>query len=159
MNTFNIKNYIAEVISTKLSLLADYDFTQTEVAGIDSLEGVLQGSTSFDNFIATDSTGDGYIMQNQNGGYFLKRVATVYILRKYNYGDTNDMLSQMEKCRKYFKKIVRQMVNDQPNLANRLVYLNTERIAFREFEKEVSTHFTGLYFMLQFEQPYDLLEN
>lgn len=154
---FKIKDYIANVAENVLSHVEGYDFTLTEVSGLGGLEGIINGQTSADNFIATDSTGDGSLLQAANGGYFMRRAATVYIMRKYTYMDMAQMLTEMETCRDYFRRIVRQMVKDAPDLKNNLVYLDTERIVFREFEPEISAHFTGLYFMLEFQMPYDLL--
>ena len=157
MNTFNIKDYIAQVAENVLSAQPDYDFQLTEVSGLGGLEGIVSGQVAFDNFIATDSTGDGYVYQQPNGGYFMRRVATVFIMRKYQYMDMAAMREEVEKCRRYFNLIVAQMVADQPNLETKLIYLNTERIVIREFEPETSAHFTGLYFMLEFSQPYSLV--
>ena len=159
MSTFKIKDYIATIAANVLSHVEGYDFQLTEVSGLAGLEGIISGSTTYDNFIATDSTGDGYIVQNRNGGYFIRRVATVFIVRKYDYGNMADMLNEIEVCRNYFKLIMRQMVKDQPNLQLNLIYLNTERVPFREFEPETSAHFTGLYFMIEYEQPYNLLSD
>lgn len=156
MNTFNIKAYIARVAETVLSLQPGYDFQLTEVSGLAGLEGIVSGQVAYDNFIATDSTGDGSLLQQPNGGYFIRRVATVFIMRKYPYMDMAQMLTEMDKCRKYFRLILRQMVKDAPNLQNNLVYLNTDRVTFREFAPETAAHFTGLYFMFEFSQPYDL---
>ena len=61
MNTFNIKDYIAQVAENVLSAQPDYDFQLTEVSGLGGLEGIVSGQVAFDNFIATDSTGDGYV--------------------------------------------------------------------------------------------------
>lgn len=159
MNTFNVKEYIAQIAQSVLSLQPDYDFQLTEVSGLAGLEGIISGQVAFDNFIATDSTGDGSLLQYPNGGYFMRRVATVYIMRKYPYFNMAEMLVQMEKCRKYFRLILRQMVKDAPDLKNNLVYLNTDRVPFREFAPETAAHLTGLYFMFEFDQPYDLLSD
>ena len=157
MSTFDIKEYIAQIAQSVLSLQPDYDFQLTEVSGLAGFEGIISGQVAFDNFIATDSTGDGYVYQQPNGGYFMRRVATVFIMRKYQYMDMAAMREEVEKCRRYFNLIVAQMVADQPNLETKLIYLNTERIVIREFEPETSAHFTGLYFMLEFSQPYSLV--
>lgn len=159
MSTFDLKTYIANLEETVLKNIEGYDFTLTEVSGVNGLEGILQGQTAADDFIATDCTGDGYIVQNKNGGYFMRRVGTVFIVRKYQYLNMADMLDKMEVCRKYFKIILRHMVADQKNLELNLIYLDTERVAFREFEPETSAHFTGLWFMIEYEQPYDLLSD
>lgn len=156
MGEFDIKTYIAGVAENVLSHVEGYDFQLTEVSGIGGLEGILSNQATYDNFIATDSTGDGYLVQYRNGGYFLRRVATVFIVRKYAYMNMADMLDKVKECRKYFNLILRQMVTDQPDLQKKLIYLNTERVAFREFEPETSAHFTGLYFMLEYDQPYNI---
>ena len=157
MSTFDIKEYIAQVAQNVLSQQPDYDFQLTEVSGLAGLEGIISGQVAYDNFIATDSTGDGSLLQQSNGGYFLRRVATVFIMRKYPYMDMAAMLDEMKRCRKYFRLILRQMVKDYPVLANNMVYLNTDRVTFREFAPETAAHFTGLYFMFEFEQPYSLV--
>ena len=159
MSTFDIKEYIAQIAQSVLSLQPDYDFQLTEVSGLAGLEGIISGQVAYDNFIATDSTGDGSLLQQSNGGYFLRRVATVFIMRKYPYMDMAAMLDEMKRCRKYFRLILRQMVKDYPVLANNMVYLNTDRVTFREFAPETAAHFTGLYFMFEFSQPYDLLSD
>lgn len=159
MNSFNLKSYMTAIVDNHLSTLPHFDFSLTEVSGLGGLEGILSGQVHQNNFIATDSTGDGYISQHSNGGYFLRRVATIFIVRKYQYGNMADMLVNVEICRAIFKRILRQMIADKDKLANNLVYINTERIAFREFEPETSAHFTGLYFMLEYEQPYNILSD
>lgn len=159
MSEFSIKDYISNFVAEQSETVKDFDYTFTEVSGLNGLEGILSGQTAYNNFIATDSTGNGFIQQQRNGGYFIKRVATVFIVRKYKYGNMADMLDKVEDCRLWFKRILRQMVADQENLNNRLIYLNTDRVAFREFAPEVSGHFTGLYFMFEYLQPYDVLND
>lgn len=158
MNEFSIKNYVQAFVNAHQHD-EDFDFVFTEVSGVNGLEGILQGQTAADNFIATDSTGDGSILQQVNGGFFIRRVAAVFIVRKYAYGNMADMLDKVVVCRRWFKRLLRQMIADQLKLADNLIYLDTERVAFREFAPEVSGHFTGLYFMLEFHQPYDLLND
>lgn len=158
MSEFSIKNYVSAFVEAHKNDKG-FDFAFTEVSGINGLEGILQGQTADDNFIATDSTGDGYIFQQRNGGFFIRRVATVFIVRKYGYGNMGDMLDEVQVCRVWFKKLLRQMVADQKELENKLIYLDTERVAFRELAPELAAHFTGLYFMLEYHQPYDLLND
>jgi hypothetical protein len=159
MSTFNLKTYIANLAENVLQNIPGYDFQLTEVSGVNGLEGIISGQTAYDNFIATDATGDGYLVQNANGGYFINRVCTVFIVRKYQYMNMADMLDKMEVCRRYFKIILRNMVKDREQLKLNLIYLNTERVAIREFEPEISAHFTGLFFQIGYEQPYNLLSN
>ena len=159
MSTFDIKEYIAQIAQSVLSLQPDYDFQLTEVSGLAGLEGIVSGQVAFDNFIATDSTGDGSVLQQSNGGYFLHRATTIFIMRKYPYMDMAAMLDEMKRCRKYFRLILRQMIKDSPVLANNMVYFNTDRVTFREFAPETAAHFTGLYFVFGFSQPYDLLSD
>lgn len=158
MAQFSIKQYIQAFIEAHKNDTG-FDWKFTEVSGVNGLEGILSGAIMDDNFMATDSTGDGYIVQNQNGGYFIRRVATVFVVRKYEYGNMADMLTKMQDCRLWFKRILRQMVRDQDDLKNQLIYLNTDRVAFRELAPEMAEHFTGLYFMLEFSQPYDVLND
>ena len=159
MAQFSIKQYIQAFVDYYARYDRNFDYTFTEVSGVNGLEGILSGAVQFDNFMATDSTGDGYIVMNPNGGYFIRRVATVFIVRKYAYGNMADQLDQVQQCRLWFKRILRQMVKDQDDLKNQLIYLNTERVAFRELAPEMAEHFTGLYFMLEFSQPYDVLND
>lgn len=159
MSTFNLKTYIANLAENVLQNIPGYDFQLTEVSGVNGLEGIISGQTAYDNFIATDATGDGYVVQNANGGYFMRRVSTIFIVRKYQYMNMADMLEKMEVCRQYFKIILRNMVKDQERLKLNLVYLNTSQVAFREFEPETSAHFTGLFFQIEYEQPYNLLSD
>lgn len=161
MATFDIQTYIKNLCDNfaHLQIEPPFDFEFTEVSGVNGLEGIISGSPKYDNFVASDATGDGSILQQRNGGYFIRRVATVFIVRKYKYMDMSDMRLKMENCRYWLKRIIRQMVADETMLKNNLVYLNTERIAFREFAPEVSAHFTGLYFMIDFNQPYDILND
>lgn len=158
MSEFSIKSYIEAFVEAH-KLDEGFDFAFTQVSGINGLEGILQGQMADNNFIATDSTGDGHIFQQHNGGFFIKRVATVFIVRKYAYGDMTDMLDKVKTCRLWFKKILRQMIADKEALNNKLIYLNTERVAFRELAPEMAAHFTGLYFMLEYHQPYDVLND
>lgn len=162
----DIKNYINAICNEFASEYTEtpegtrintFDYTLTECSGINGLEGILAEQTHADNFIAIDATGDGSILMQPNGGYYIRRVLTLFVVRKYEYGNMADMLAKMVDCRKAMKKILRRMVHDSPVLAKNMLYINTERIALREFAPEISGHMTGLYFMLEFNQPYNLL--
>ena len=48
MSTFDIKEYIAQIAQSVLSLQPDYDFQLTEVSGLAGLEGIISGQVAFD---------------------------------------------------------------------------------------------------------------
>lgn len=150
----NIFTYIQNILNIN-RFAKEHGFVLREVSGIDGVEQLLS-SPDQDCIVAVDSTGDGTTYQASNGGMWIRRVYTIFIVRRYHYGDMEDYRQRMSECRNLFRQLHSRMLRDKLDLAKLLTYLDTSTVQFRELAPETSTHYTGLYFMLQYDEPYDL---
>lgn len=146
----------ALVRSNKLAV--EYGFHPCTCSGIAQLQGVLDNFTTKGAFVCTDeiTTGDTY--RNGNGGYFFRRTFTVFILRRYAYGDETSRISSISICRELARQIQSRMLRDRQT-DDRLNYLDLENVPLTEFGEYLASGCTGLYMMLTISEPTSLCYN
>lgn len=150
----NIYEYIEKILGQN-QFAKEHGFVLREISGIEGAEGILS-SMGKPSIIAVDSTGDGTTFQANNGGMWIRRVYTIWLVRHYKYGDMADYRKKIEQCRNLFQQLHSRMLRDKKDLENKMLYLDVSTIRFHELAPEISSHYTGLYFLLQFDEPYDL---
>lgn len=153
-NSFNAYDYF-EKICTKNKLARSGQFEFCRVTGLEGMEEALNNFRKTETFFCIDATNDGSTVQ-VNGGFFKRRVFTVFLLKRYKFGDMSAHQEALNICRTLFDQICSRMLLDREILLGDLIYLNTDRIHFREMEKYFLSGCAGIYFMIDIDEPLDL---
>lgn len=144
-----------EQICSKNKLAIEQGFRFCRVMGLHGMEEAISGIKKHTCFFCVDDTNDGTTVQS-NGGFFKRRVFTVFLLKRYKFGDMEEQHRALEVCRRLYDQICSRMIVDKEELGNQLIYLNTERIHFREMEKYFLSGCAGVYFMIDVDEPINL---
>lgn len=155
INDFDAQSYFAS-INKENKLLKNNRFFFSRVTGLGNMEEVIQTYKKSPAYLCVDDTNDGHTFQGGSGGYFERRMYTVFILHRY---DMKSMSSQSEKlnlCRNIYSQICSKLINDKRNGKSGLTFLKTDRIPFYELEGYALNGVTGLYFMFNIEKPINL---
>lgn len=154
---FNFIDYIAQ-LTRQNRLTVKHDFVHTTCSGINYLEGMLELYQSVANFICTsDVCSESTFLQS--GGWFKRRVYTVFILMRYEYNNTVDYNAKMSTCREILRQMQSRLLHDSEQLQSQLLYLHTEDIRANEIGSTFMNGCTGLYFMLSMDEPIELAFN
>ena len=124
-------------------------------SGPDSIEGVMQQFQKTANFIMIDDTTD-QNLYSEGVSYFKRRVYTVFVLASYRWDDMEDRESKLNLCREIFQQFVRRMIWDRAQHENEdddITFLNVEKIYSKEFGRYTMSGVTGLYFMVENDEP------
>lgn len=127
----------------------------TKVSGVDNLEGVLANARHEKYFFAVDDSEEGITFKGAGGGYFERRLYTVFILGKATYGDMDKRAEVMAEARTIFRSLVTKLIADKLNIP----VVNTEQIRFFEVPPAFATGCSGLYFNFTVENAIDLIYN
>lgn len=137
-------------------LAVEREFHPCLCSGPDSIEGVMQGFKKFRNFIMIDDTTSQQTFGN-GVGFFRRDVYTVFILAAYRYDDMGDREAKLLLCRQLFRQFHSRLLFDRDTLGDeRLTFLQLNNIYSTELPRYSFNGVTGLYFMVQNEQPIDI---
>ena len=139
-------------------LAHDNGFYACTCSGIGSLEDMLSQFRKQSSFICVEDTNDSATVCI-SGGWFTKRVITVFIMSRYRIDDMVDRQNKLELCRKIFHQFHSRMMVDREIMHDDLCYLNAESIASRELGQYFMSGLTGLYFMVDLIEPLNLCYN
>lgn len=146
--------YFAQLCTkNKLSLQEQFKFCR--VTGLGGMEEALANLKRERCFFCIDDTTDGATIR-RSGGFYKRRVYTVFLLKRYKFGDMSAHRDALNVCRQLFDQIVSRMLIDKDKLDSDLIYMNTDRIHFREMEKYFLSGCAGIYFMIDVDEPLDL---
>lgn len=161
MNTtefFDAELYFASLcVSNKLAKANG--FKPCTCSGIQSLEGPLEKYRNTNAFFCIDDVNDGQLYQGKGGGWYKKRTFTVFIMHRYTFNNEEDRLAKLALCRQLFRQTATRMLVDAKKLRSDLVYLGVENIMCRELGQYFLNGCTGLYFMIDVEEPVNLTYN
>lgn len=161
MNTvefFNAEDYFKSLCSTN-RLAKEHNFLTCTCSGIQSLEGPLEKYRTTNAFFCVDDVNDGQMYQGKGGGWYKRRTFTVFIMHRYKFGDEADRVAKLALCRQLFRQIATRLLVDSKKLRSDLIYLGVENILCRELGQYFLNGCTGLYFMIDVEEPVNLLYN
>lgn len=133
-----------------------HNFKFCTCSGIESLQGPLDKFRATSAFLCLDDTNDGAMYRGKSGGWFKQRTFTVFILHRYRFNDEQDRAKQLAICRELFRQLASRMIVDADDLKNELIYLQTESILCRELGQYFLNGCTGLYFMINVDEPVDV---
>lgn len=157
LNLFDAIGYFKEMCQ-KNKLAKQHEFYPCICSGINSLEEVLDQFRKKSAFFAVDDTNDG-VTEQRSGGFFKKRTFTVFIMKRYIFGDMADRQKSLDVCRQLARQVHSRMLLDREEMSNELVYLNTSNVYTRELGEYFINGCTGLYFMIDVSEPIDLRYN
>lgn len=124
-------------------------------SGIQYLEGMVSGLRHVANFFCVSDVSEGSTVC-RSGGFFRRRVFTVYILSRFKVNDTDDQEGKMNLCRELFRQFHSKLLRDEAKLDNEMIYLNVGDIRSRDIGGMFLTGCTGLYFMVSVDEPVNL---
>lgn len=153
---FNAVNYF-ETRNGKLKLTVDGNYKFSRVTGIDYLEDILMKDIKQPAFLAVDDTDDGIIVR-EGAGYFLKRVITVFVFRRYKIGDQVDRETKLEETRLVRTKLTARLIKDS-NLLPELSYLDKTKFPYKEVPGYFASGTCGIYFFVTIKEPTNLCDN
>ena len=146
-----------KTLGKKNRLCKQHGFKPVFCSGPDSIEGVMQEFQKTANFIMIDDTTD-QNLYSEGVSYFKRRVYTVFVLASYKWDDMKDREDKLNLCRKIFQQFVRRMIWDRARHENEdedddITFLNVEKIYSKEFGRYTMNGVTGLYFMVENDEP------
>lgn len=145
-------------LAGKNKLARKHGFHPCSCSGIGYLEDLLAGIRSHKAFVCISDTTEDSIAR-KGGGWFKRRVFTVFILHRFDTRSTEDYREKLSLCRELFRQLHSRFVRDEQSLHNELAYLNVGDIRSRELGGQFLNGCTGLYFMLSMDEPADLRYN
>ena len=161
MNTtefFDAQEYF-KGLNSKNRLAKRHGFYFCTCSGIDSLQGPLEKFKKEKAFFCCDDVNDGQMYQGKGGGYYKRRTLTVFLMHRYTFNDEDDRLAKLKICRQLFRQISTRLLKDSKKLKSDLIYLGADNILSSEFGQYFMNGCTGLYFMVDVEEPVDLKYN
>lgn len=156
-NKFDGYEYFSKLCK-KNRLAQKHSFQFCRVTGLGGMEEVLNNFRKVKTFFAVDETSDGSTVC-VNGAFFKRRIYTIFLWYKYTLNDMNQQHEALCVCRTIYDQLCSKMLVDREILQGDLIYLNIDRIHFREMEKYFMNGCTGLYFVIDVDEPIDLSYN
>lgn len=142
---------------TKINRLAKtHRFESCTCSGVDYLEGVLERFRTSSHLVCISDVCEESTFQ-QGGGWFRRRLITVFLLARFNPAKSGDRETQMALCRELYRQFVSYMLHERSGLSDKLLYLDLSDIRSRELGGSFLNNCTGLYFMLAVDEPTDLI--
>jgi len=144
-----------ENLNKKLKLTVDNKYKFSRVTGFEYLEDILDDLKQ-PAYLAVDDTDDGVTVR-EGAGYFVKRVITVFILRRYKVGDQADRESKLAETRLIRNKLTARLIKDS-NTNDDLMYLDKTRFPYKEVPGYFAAGTCGIYFFVTVKEPTDLCD-
>ena len=149
---FDALNYF-EKLARQNKLCVENGFMPVFCSGPDSIEGIIQNFQKTANFVCIDDTTD-QNLYSEGVSYFKRRVYTVFVLAQYRWDDMKDREEKLNLCREVFKQFVKRMIWDRTQREDdETAFLNVEKIYSKEFGRYTMSGVTGLYFMVENDEP------
>lgn len=141
-------------------LAQEEGFSTGFCSGIGSLQDYMQHFRTKDRYILIDDTTTESTYSN-GVGFFRKDVYTIFIVAGYVIDDMQDREAKLNLCRRIFRQIHSRLVHDvaEGTEGDALEYLAVDRIYSNELSGTFMNGVTGLYFMVENDEPIDLTYN
>ena len=154
--TFDSIAYFTKLCEENMTCKKNH-FVATTCSGPDSVQGVLQQFRKAANFIMVSDTVDSNT-HSAGEGFFERNVYTVWILAAYKRDDMQDREVKLNRCRDIFRQFISRMLHDKykEEFEGQLEFLDLTRIYSSELGRYSLNGVTGLYFMLNSDEPIDL---
>ena len=152
---FNASDYFKNC-NSKLKLCVDNGYKFSRVSGIEYLEDILTDLKQ-PAYLAVDDTDDGVTVR-EGAGYFVKRVITVFILRRYKLSDQVDRETKLAETRLIRNKLTAKLIKDS-NTVDELMFLDKTRFPYKEVPGYFASGTCGIYFFVTIKEPTNLVHN
>lgn len=158
-DTFNALEYF-RTLAEKNKLAKFNNFKACFCSGPDGINDVMQEFRKTANFIMIDDT-TSQNTYSKGVSFFDRNVYTVFILASYRFDDMADREIKLQLCRRIFRQIHSRLIYDKQQLVygDSLEYLNIDSIYSKELPRYSMNGVTGLYFMVNNDEPVDLTYN
>lgn len=158
-DTFNALAYFKDLADHN-KLAKENGFKSCYCAGVEGINDVIQEFRKTSNFIMIDDTAS-QNTYSKGVSFFDRNVYTVFILASYRYDDMADREEKLKLCRRIFRQIHSKLLHDKETLAygDSLEYIDMNSIYSKELPKYSMNGVTGLYFMVNNDEPVDLTYN
>jgi hypothetical protein len=151
---FDAHNCFERICSTdKIASVGEYKFCR--VSGISYMEEMIRKFKTAKAYFCIDDTEDGNLFQS-GGGYMEWRQYTVFLLKKFPFGNMDVQHEVLNECRRIYRQIMKKPIRDRRLLANEMTCPVIERIPFYEIPGYFISGCTGLYFSISVDIPTEL---
>lgn len=154
---YDFTNYMSQLTGQN-NMARAWQFEHTTCSGLGYLEGMIEQYQSTANFVCTSDVCQESLYA-QSGGWFKRRVYTVFIIARYEYGNQADYAVKMDRCRELARQFTARMLHDSLQLQTEMLYLDTDNIKCSELGGIFLNGCTGLYLMVGMDEPTDLTYN
>jgi hypothetical protein len=152
---FNACQYF-ETVCNENRMTVDGHYRFCRVTGISYMEDAIARWKRETAFFCVDDTEDGRLICKNGGGFFERRLYTVYLIKKFSLDNMDAQRDALAECRTIYRQIMKRLVRDRSFLENSLAYLNLTDIPFYEIPGYFLAGCTGLYFSVTVDNPVDL---
>lgn len=158
-DTFDALAYFKELAEHN-RLANEHGFKACFCSGPDGINDVMQEFRKTANFIMIDDT-TSQNTYSKGVSFFDRNVYTVFILASYRYDDMTDREEKLRLCRRIFRQIHSKLLHDKETLVygDCLEYMDINSIYSKELPRYSMNGVTGLYFMINNDEPVDLTYN
>ncbi len=155
-DTFDALQYFKMLAETN-KLAKKENFFPGFCSGPDGIEEVMQQFRKQSNFILIDDT-TSQNTYSRGVTFFDKQVYTVIIVAAYKFDDMADREEKLNLCRRIFRQFHSRMIHDKENMVygDRFEWLDVNSIYSKELPRYSLNGVTGLYFMVNNDEPVDL---
>ena len=114
MNTKTLFDFVGYIkgLTQQNRLANDHQFVPCTCSGIGYLEDVLSRLRNERAFVCVSDVCEESITRH-GGGWFKRRVFTVFLLSRYNVRDTEDYHTKMNLCRELFRQFHSRFIVDE----------------------------------------------
>lgn len=156
INSFDGELYFRDM-AAKNKLCDSIGFKIGSCTGPESIQTVMAEFSGHGNFVLVDDTNDGRMFSNKVGR-FMRRVYTVFILARYDWDDLEDRREKLELCRRIYRQFLSRVLKDRKRYDDEgRMFLNLDNMFYRELGRYSMNGVTGLYFMVENDEPTDLI--
>lgn len=146
-----------ERLGKENKLAVDSGFKTGQCSGIGGLQDMMAQFRKNSRFVLVDDTTSENTYTN-GVGYFRKDVYTVFIVAEYSIDDMGDRQRKLDLCRRIFRQMHSRIIHDKDEMVygDSLEYMKVDQVFSNEFPEYFMNGVTGLYFMIENEEPVDL---
>lgn len=149
---YDFPAYIARLTAAN-RICRSEGFKPTTCSGINYLEGLLEDYADTSRFVCTSDVCDESLRQVA-GGWMKRRLFTLFILSRFDYGDRSSQAAAMDLCREVSRQMLSRMLRDREEAVDSpLLYLDLSDVRSQELGGTFLQGATGLYMFIAMDEP------
>lgn len=159
-NLFDAYRYF-KALTAANRLCQENGFVCGQCSGIGGLEDAINTYRKNNGLVLVSDTTDSRTF-SQGVTFFDENVYTVFIVLNFRFGDMRDRQKKLNLARRIFRQFHSKLIydknyTDNQELAAQLDFLKPDSVYSRELPAQWINGKTGLYFMLNNQEPIDLV--